>query len=320
MEATTASKTMLQRLIEAPKGHVSYARGESFLLHVFWEAPSERAAHELLAALAGCASATRRDTPCVPTYFFRRSLADDDLCGPAPRTVGEHPQLRAALDKSRRGVPQAAVSADVRRRGLDPGLLDLGADGELPAELRARPVAVECTELYLDERAFNEHAQSRDYLAAYGGVMRPGLQDWQRTVRLGTPPAQLVDRVLAPMLRETPEPLAEGCFLWRTPEAAQVADALFVSLDVPAADAQAAGVAARLPREFREQCTTCLSFAHPLRERTARVIGGEAAAQAACSALSAAGLGAVFVNASEAVGYVLHPRATELNESQNSLA
>jgi hypothetical protein len=160
----------MQRLLDAPKGHLDYSPGEAFMLHVFWEAPSAAAAHQLLTALQACARATHRDTPCTPLYFFRVSRTNSDLCTPAPRTIAEHPQLRAALKKVQAGIPLPAVRADLTRRGLDPKLLELDPEAPLPAELCAQPTAVEFTEIYLDERAFMMHAGSKDYLEAYGQV------------------------------------------------------------------------------------------------------------------------------------------------------
>lgn len=72
--------TTRQALIDKPKGVTTYATGEAFLLHVFWEAPSVSSAREVLDALSKCAAATHRDGPCVPLYFFRLShdQPDDD--------------------------------------------------------------------------------------------------------------------------------------------------------------------------------------------------------------------------------------------------
>ncbi len=53
----------LREAIAALKGNLLYKMGESFMLHVFWEAPSLKAANELLAGLQQCATATDRDTP-----------------------------------------------------------------------------------------------------------------------------------------------------------------------------------------------------------------------------------------------------------------
>ena len=77
------------------------------------------------------------------------------------------------LKKLQVGVPRQAVLADLARRNIDSNLIDLEPGAALPENLQQRPVLVECTELYLDERAFNEHAGSRDYLAAYADAMSP---------------------------------------------------------------------------------------------------------------------------------------------------
>jgi len=337
--------TALQRLIDEPKGNTDHLAGEAFILYVFWEAPTHEAAHNLLSALARCAAATRRDTPCVPTYFFRISN-NTDLCRPAPKTIEEHPQLMAALAKIKRGVPLPAVRADLVRRGLDPSLLDLDPKTELPSKLQEKPVALEFTELYLDERAFNQHAGSRDYLDAYGEVMNPGFQNCPpKTVRLGTPSASLVEKILEPMLHEIVIPQIEGSTLWRRPQACDIkGSALFLSLDVlhDGDDSATARLATQLSSKFLGYCTTCMSFAHPLREGTGRLIctmascppqeilaelkslrpvRGEAfidtsdklAAAVAKTSLAGAELGIeVSVNASESVGYVLHDKAAEL--------
>ena len=79
--------TSLQRLINEPKGKTQYKQGELFLLHVFWECPNLENAKKLLQGLQECAIATQRDTPCVPTYFFRISKMDADVYGDAPKFV-----------------------------------------------------------------------------------------------------------------------------------------------------------------------------------------------------------------------------------------
>ncbi|ORY12551.1 hypothetical protein BCR34DRAFT_600600 [Clohesyomyces aquaticus] len=86
---------------------------------------------------------------------------------------------------------------------------------ELPEGLMEEPVAVECTELYLDERAFNEHAGSAEYLAAYGKVVDPSLQNSTTTARMGNPSEFLVVRILAPMLKERVRDVGRGMWVWR---------------------------------------------------------------------------------------------------------
>jgi hypothetical protein len=353
--AAARAPTKLERLIAEPKGKTEHARGEACMLHVFWEVPSAAAARELLAALRGCAVATQRDTPCVPTYFFRVSAAVDQhalaAARPGARTVGEHPHLGAALKQLRVGMPRAAVRSELVRKGLDPAWLDLDAGDALPEPLREQcAVLVECTEIYLDERAFMEHCGSHDYLESYGQVMKPGLQSRRpHTFRLGSPNASLVEKILDPILQEVVVPLEPGCFVWRRPSVAPVAPVCF-SLDVDAPASSADAVAVSLPDAFRALCTSCVTFPHPLREASATVrllcvlptlpphdvlsalgasgaiargqvlVGGDAAhadRAAISAALGAAGLGDLLTVGAEGdcVGHVLHALARELHES-----
>jgi len=58
--------------------------------------------------------------------------------------------------------------------------------------------------------------RSRDYLDGYGTVMKPGLAFTPPvTLRLGTPAATIVDKILEPMLKERVQPLVGKCFVWR---------------------------------------------------------------------------------------------------------
>ncbi|CAM6089738.1 unnamed protein product [Calypogeia fissa] len=342
MGKSARAPTALERLINEPKGKIDYAPGEAFLLQVFWEAPNMSAARQLLDGLKQCAHATHRDTPCVPSYFFRISNNDADLCGPPPKTVSEYPQLRAAIKKLKVGIPRPAVVADLIRCGLDPDLLDLDMDAELPPSLRdQQPVALEFTELYLDERAFMEHAGSRDYLDGYGVVMRPAVQNRPPyTIRLGTPPASIAEKILEPILKEVVVPLAEGCMVWKRPSKSGEG-ALMLSVDF---DTRNGCCEAALPTALFDYCTMCVTFAHPRRDYTTRLLcvlpslpphgvlsslavlhpvrgeayvtsGDETTAKVVRDALTGSGLGVVTVNARECVGYVLHERAAELNFS-----
>lgn len=257
----------LRRLLDEPKGKTEYHAGEAFLLHVFWEAPNLAAAEKVLSALKRCGNATHRDTPCVPTYFFRLSTLDSDLVGSQPMTIGQHSQLRDAMKKLHVGVPRPAVSADLVRRGLDPNMLDNDPSTLLPQSMQEAPVMLECTELYLDERSFYEHVGSKDYLDAYGEIMTPGLQNKHFTVRLGRPTAGVVDKILSPVLKEKVEPLMEGCVLWRRPTLQQ-AGVLF-SMDIRGAVENALEL---LPDDLRQMSSTLVAFSHPLREGVARVL------------------------------------------------
>lgn len=257
----------------------------------------------------------------------------------------DHPHIRAALRKLQVGVPPQAVRAElVKRRLNDPSFVDdpenVNLDTPLPEELQTQPVRVEFTEIYLDERAFMEHAGSRDYLDGYGVVMNPALHyTTPMTVRLGTPPASIVEKILEPILNENVAPLPEGCTVWQWPSSGSDGDgnALFMSLDVT--DMGPEDVVSRVPSDFRDHCTTFVAFTHPLRAGTTRIMcvlpslpslpiltglaalqlargevhmDNEDSVQCVRDALDSAGMGFVTVNASEKVGYALHEQAADI--------
>ena len=335
--------TALERLIAEPKGKVAYKRGEATLLHVMWQTPSLSAATDLLHCLQRCAIATHRDTPCVPLYFFRVSHCDTDLMPPAPTTIAQHPQIQAALKRLAVGTPRPAVLADLQRRQIEPSLIDLSPETPLPVILQQTPVLVECTELYLDESAFFEHAGSRDYLDAYGGVMQPRFMHRQPiTLQMGNPTAKLCEQVLEPMLKAVEVELPVRCFLWRRPTALGESP-LLISWDV-STDGSAEDVVRVLDENWLSHCALCVAFIHPLRGAgVIRLIcvvtslpseGFMAVAQlkplrgevhikrveqvgegrAVRAALDAAGLSFVVLNATPSAGYVIHAKAAELQQ------
>lgn len=261
----------LQQLLDEPKGKTKYYAKQAFMLHVFWEAPSLESAQTILSALNQCAIATHRDTPCVPTYSFRLSALEAETASPKPLTASQHPQLSKAQKKLQVGVPRPAVVADLVRRDLDPALLDLQPDDLLPDHAQLDPVVIECTELYLDERAFFEHAGSKDYLQAYGEVMAPGLSNDATTVRLGTPTAYIVEKILEPMLKERVAPIVGNCAIWRPGVAAAGSpkDSLILSIN---AVGDSHEVATKVPRGLVELSTSYIVFAHPLREGRVRIL------------------------------------------------
>ncbi|KAJ3316300.1 hypothetical protein HDU76_001907 [Blyttiomyces sp. JEL0837] len=344
MEDDIHRKTALQKLIDEPKGKIAYKAGDAFILHVFWEAPSPSTAKQLLEGLRQCAAATLRDTPCCPTYFFRIAQNDADLCPPPPKTVADHPQLSQAIKKLRVGIPRPAVVADLVRRGFDPSFVDLDLTSELPESLQGQQaIRLEFTELYLDERAFMEHAGSRDYLDGYGVVMNPALQNQPPlTIRLGTPPASMIEKILEPMLKENVMPVVEGCTVWQPPKVFNE-NALAIFLSINFAGNDATTLAASLPTALKTMATLCVTFPHPLRENTVRLMcvvpsipsstvltdlaklgpfkgeahvtnGGDEGAKTVRAAFEAAGLKELIsVNATDAVGFVLHSRATEVH-------
>ncbi|KDO20859.1 hypothetical protein SPRG_14090 [Saprolegnia parasitica CBS 223.65] len=326
---TYKAPASMSALLAAPKGATEHYDGEAFLLHVFWRAPDLDAARRLLAALAACARATHRDTPCVPTYFFRLSPMFPPT--PVALTAGEHPWLSGAVKKLQVGVHRAAVEADLRKYGLDMDHLDLSPHAPLPESLQRSPVWVEFTEVYLDERAFIEHAGSRDYLDAYGRIMDPAcMLGAPTTMRLGDPVESVV-AILEPILKERVAPMDPRLSLWRAPTSTE--RPAFVSLDFATCDPAQVAV----PPLWAALCTTCVVFQHPVCDGRTRLLSvlahaPDLAALQSVAALApvagqvhvdgppedmvalleAAGLSSIIEVNGEAVGHVLHERAPEL--------
>lgn len=320
----------MQRLIDEPKGKKSYTANQPVLLQVFWECPSLAAANRLLDALSQCAKATQRDTPCVPTYFFRISHNDKDLYGATPKLVKEHKQLMSLIKKLDVGISKNAVHAETKRNELDVAYLDLDPSSELPSSLQEKPVAVECTELYLDERAFMEHVGSRDYLKAYGLVMSPALMSAPATtLRFGTPCESLIEKILDPVLKAQDLSVPTGFSVWNKPATSNAG--VLVSMDV--------GVTVA-PTLSLQSCAWSLFFQHPRRQDVSRVMvlfagipdlasiqqlaslkpvrgeahvkGDEASISQVTNILKEGGLEHVSVNVTRGVGYILHDLASEL--------
>ena len=298
----------MRSLFEAAKGKVAYNSSESFMLHVFWETASLDAAREMLGGLRRCARATHRDTPCTPTYFFRISTHDSRDCVTQPaQTLGELPAWREGQRMLQCRVPLPAVEHACRLKGLDPALLSNAASSPLPSSLRdQRPVRAEMTEVYLDERAFMEHAGSRDYLDGYAVVMNPKLNGGAGrplTLQFGTPTHVIGHNILEVILHAEPRPLPSGCYVWRAPQLqARIAveslpqpterdganvvvpsssvrpgyglpEAAFLSLDIAAAsEAGSNDVAFSFPSDLLVRCTSAVSFAHPLRPGSVRLM------------------------------------------------
>lgn len=261
-------------LLAAKKGNMNYKGSQAFLLQVFWIAPSIEAAEKLLTGLHECAKATHRDTPCTPTYFFRICNNSQDLCPAVPKYCRDHPHLQVALKKLQVGVPQHAVRGELLKRGLDPDSINLSLDSELPQSLQTQPVALEFTEIYLDERAFMEHAGSRDYLDGYAVVMNPSLHyTVPFTIRMGTPSQYLIDSILDPVLKEIPITLPKQCKVW-SPPIVPIKTPLFLSLDIyQENDATTPETLLQTFSEgFLTYCTTFTVFPHPLRSQCLRVV------------------------------------------------
>lgn len=259
-----------------------------------------------------------------------------------PRTVNDHPQLREALRKLQIGVPRLAVEADMRRRRLDPELLDVDASSPLPEGLQQKPVVIECTELYLGREAFYDHVGSTDYLDAYEGVMQPYLQNRQCTFRFGDPAPDITEKILQPMLKETAISVTQSCCLWRSP-LMDAKNPTLLSLNFEQPEVDRAAVARALTDVLGDQYISCISFPHPCHHGimrllclslglltrsvlekigTLQVVSGEvfcddSSTQSVRRLAQQVDLGRKLpVNESEHVGYWLHDRVFELKPTE----
>lgn len=272
--------------LAAPKGHLDYQPDQAFMLHVFWEAPNMDAALTLLRGLQQCAEATKRDTPCTVTYIFRIVQIDSDLASPAPSTLQDIPAYVGGHRKLKFGTPRPVVEQEIRKRGLDVSALDLlvtSSDASVPIPLppslqnKIQPVYLEFTEVYLDERAFMEHAASRQYLDGYAVVMNPAaFYRTPVTYRLGTPTQNLIDTILEPVLKDTPLPMVPNGNLFNRALASEqetssedAAVHLLISLDVSGTNANE--VASQFTQEFVTRCSLFVAFEHPLRSEVSVV-------------------------------------------------
>ena len=174
-----------------------------------WVVANRAAADEMLAALHRCAEATLRDAPPVVSYFFRIShdqrLAES--MKKAVATIGDHPQYKKKYKLAAMNMPLQLITAGCERDGLSPAPFheswpsDTAMTAERAAKLGFDPVVLDCTEIYLDNRAFFNHAASLDYQDAYSVLMQPYRSLASHVVVAGSPSAGVWDRVLEPSLK-----------------------------------------------------------------------------------------------------------------------
>jgi hypothetical protein len=227
--ATAVEPTAWDKRLAETKGFVEYNPAESFVIHVQWVVANPACAHEMLQALAKCARATLRDAPPVLCYCFR--ISHDQRLAVALKnrvqTAGDHPQLAKKFKMADMNMPLSVIAAMCDREGISSVPFrqaeDEGQDGgggcwtkdtpmtpERAALLGFDPVVLDCTEIYLDNRAFSNHALSKDYLNAYATLMQPFRSLEVHAVVSGTPTIGIWNRVLEPMLHarraQEPEP------------------------------------------------------------------------------------------------------------------
>ena len=190
------------------KGHTTYHPKESFMLSVDWVLRNEECAMSMLRdGLQGCAKATLRDTPCVPMYFFRVAYDQSEAIAfdEATKTLADHPHYSKVFKSLEMGLPLGSQLVKLKAGGIDPDPIEWGIDKVLDAPTKAkigfRPTVVSLSEVYLDSRAFYEHADSPDYLKSYGVVMEANRSLKATSRCLGTPTDHMFQTVLSPYLQ-----------------------------------------------------------------------------------------------------------------------
>lgn len=140
------------------------------------------------------------------------------------------------------------------------------------------PLYLEFTEIYLDERAFMDHAASRQYLDGYAKIMNPAaFYRVPKTYRFGTPTQNLIDTILEPVLKDTPVSMVSNGKLFdknvvastvvsdsghHDGNAVPFTQSVFMSFDIQSDKPDE--IANLFSPTFVECCTFFVSFLHPL--------------------------------------------------------
>ena len=241
-------ETYWQKRLAEPKGWVEYNPNETFVIHVQWVVANRVVAGEMLAALRRCAAATLRDAPPVVSYFFRIShdqrLAES--MKQAVATIGDHPLYKKKYKLAAMNMPLPLITAGCERDGLSAAPFHEGwpSDTAMTAERAAQvgfdPVVLDCTEVYLDNRAFFNHSASMDYQDAYAVLMQPYRSLASHVVVAGSYSTGVWDRVLEPSLKARRAEGDERLVLCEPDWRHVSATSKYVLLDLDFDDAEAA--------------------------------------------------------------------------------
>eukprot|EP00049_Salpingoeca_infusionum_P019589 m.362562 g.362562 ORF g.362562 m.362562 type:complete len:379 (-) comp20630_c0_seq1:172-1308(-) len=199
--------TSMQKAMAAPKGHLEFEADSAFALHVRWIVRSPQAAADMLMkGFAPCGAATLRDTPATATYFFRVSR-DQRLAESMKRnvtTIGQHPHYKPAFKQLAMHLPRAAVEHKLRLGEILTDPLDWGCNEPIAphaSELDFDPIVLEATEVYLDDRAFKEHALSTDWMKHHPEIVKPCRSLKPTTYCLGNVSDETWEQVIDPFLQ-----------------------------------------------------------------------------------------------------------------------
>ncbi|KAL9651550.1 hypothetical protein ABK040_001496 [Willaertia magna] len=211
--ATTATtenvktKTKWQQLLESPKGSLEFNPNQSFALQVYWVVRSPTAAKEMIEkGFQPCSKATFRDTPTTLAYIFRISQ-DQRLAKKLKsevKTIGQHPHYQPSFKSIKMGIPQLSVETKLKYGGIDTTPLSWGSEEPINGhelELDFDPVVLECTEIYLDNQSFYQHAASQDWMKSYSEIMKASRSLKPKTYCIGNPTDDVWEKALESSLK-----------------------------------------------------------------------------------------------------------------------
>lgn len=197
----------MQQILDAPKGGLEFNPNHSFALHVMWVLRSPTAAKEMIEkGFLPCADACKRDTPTTLTYLFRVSR-DQRLAQKFKsevKTIGQHPHYQPVFKSLEMKIPRAALESKLKAGGINTAPLDWSTTELIEGhekELDYDPIVLECTELYLDARAFYEHALSRDWLKHSPEIWHTSRSLKPTTFCVGQPTQKIWDETLESSLK-----------------------------------------------------------------------------------------------------------------------
>lgn len=142
--------------------------------------------------------------------------------------------------------------------------------------LSSSPVVLEFIEVYLDGKSFWEHSAAEDFKQSFVPLMNPELRTkLPHCIRIGSPPSDVAEKVLKPILHENIFPLPSGCFVWKKPSPGKLSSSVCLSLEVglsPQSFQTLEEIVSAVPKTFVEKSTSFVAFVHPNNLMKVRII------------------------------------------------
>lgn len=190
------------------KGYTTFNPKESFIIHCQWVVTNRVIAQEMMEALKKCSFATSRDAPPVLCYFFRISLDQSLAIEMKQKTkiIQQHPHYSKAFRMINMNMDINNILTKCERECISTIPIKDNWSMDEPIELHQDilefdPVVIDLTELYMDNRSFVDHAQSKDYMEGYSVLLSPHRSLQPHTVVTGAPTPRMWEGLLEPILK-----------------------------------------------------------------------------------------------------------------------